>query len=172
MAGWLLYRIAGRLAELHPVWSPWLKPLVWTYVLMVFVTFMASPLFQLLLLLHPEGRRALSPRERTATVAGSACLAVGALGIASYPITGHAIGLLAAFQAALICAPLYSAVEEADRRRRTVLVIAVLCYAAFAALVLVLIWREWQPSVKLWLYGFYSWLALLFLPAFLKRVAR
>ena len=172
LGGYFAHSLAGRLADLHPGWSPWLTPLVWGYMGFAFLTWTAQPVFNLLLLAHPLGRHALHGRERTATLACGACLTAAAVGIAAYPLTGHAIGLLVAMQAALLTAVLYPALNERVARRRQILLPATLAYAAVAIVALALIGMERTFGVSLWNWGFFGWLALIFLPGFLAARGR
>lgn len=168
LGGWLVYRLAMRLADLHPVWSPWLTPLVWAYFGFAVLTWLAQPLFNLLLVLHPLGREALSARERTASRAAGIGILIGIGGIVAYPLTGHALGLLVAMSAALCTCTLYAAfAERVDRRRRT-LIPATLLHAAWMATALVLVGLEIGAGATAWGWALWAWLALLILPGLLR----
>lgn len=76
---WLLYIILGRVAENVPALAPWVTPLLIAYVLFVLGTWLAGPLADLALRLHPFGKLALSRKERTASNWIGGCL-LGAIG--------------------------------------------------------------------------------------------
>ncbi len=172
LGGWLLQRVAGRLGEIHPAWSPWLTPVVWSYIAFVFLTWTATPFFSLLLFAHPLGRHALDRRERIAAVVSGVVMLGCLIGVASYPITGHAIGLMGALQGAMLVAVLHGALEERVQRRRRILVAACVAWAAFAASSLILIGNEQILGATFWTWSFYAWIALIFLPGLLAQRGR
>lgn len=166
--GFLLYRLCDRLAELHPVAAPWLKPLVWAYVLFAFMTWMAAPLFNLVLLTHPLGRHALEDRVRRASLAAGMCMGGAVLGVIAYPLTGHAVALLAAFAAALVTAVVYDAWEESVPRWRRILIPSALIFAAAIATSVVLVGYEQPFGARLWGWCFWAWIAFLLAPPLLR----
>lgn len=69
--------LVGGLADSHPAWAPVLKPLFWAYVAFAIMTWLAVPLFSLLLRTSRFGRLALSPEEtRGANLLGAGLLVV------------------------------------------------------------------------------------------------
>lgn len=172
LGGYLVHRAAGRLAEIHPEWSPWLSPFVWIYFGFAFLTWTAQPVFNLLLYLHPLGRHALSDRERVATLGTGVLIALALIGVASYPPTGHAIGLLVALICAQGSAVLYQTLEEDVARRRRIQGVAFTVWALFQATALALIFAEEAVGARMLTWGFYAWIGLLFLPAVLSDRGR
>lgn len=76
VGGYIGYRFLRELAE-DPRWTPWVMPLIIAYVGFVLLSWLAAPLFDLALFLHPMGKHALDDDARTrATLVG------GALGVA------------------------------------------------------------------------------------------
>lgn len=67
LGAYILYRILRGVAQSSPTLRPWLMPLIVAYVLFVLVTWLARPLVNLALRLHPFGRLALSRDERIAS---------------------------------------------------------------------------------------------------------
>jgi tetratricopeptide (TPR) repeat protein len=67
LGAWFLYFIVRRIADAVPASRPWLTPLMVAYVLFVVATWLAVPLANLALRLHPFGRLALSRQERVAS---------------------------------------------------------------------------------------------------------
>ncbi len=172
LGGWLVQRLASRLGEIHPTLSPWLTPLVWTYIAFVFLTWTATPFFTLMLFAHPMGRNALDRRERVAAAISGAVMLGCVVGIVSYAVSGHAIGLMVALQGAMLVAVLHGALEERVERRRRILVTAILTWAAFAGVILGLIGCEQMLGATWWSWSFYAWIALLFLPGLLAQRGR
>ena len=90
---WLLFVILNQAAEQMPALRPWVTPLLIAYLLFVLGTWLAAPLADLALRLHPFGKLALSRKERRASnwiggcllgaiVSGIAALATQSLGLA------------------------------------------------------------------------------------------
>lgn len=166
--GFAAYRLSRRLAELHPDWAPLLQPVVWAYLAFVFLILVAQPLFDLLLLLHPLGRHALSRRERRAAWAGGLCIAAALAGVIAYPITGHAVCLLAAMAATLLTAVVHDAAEERQPRLRRLLQPAAAILVAVFAAALIFVVQERTFGAMLWQWAMYGWIALIILPPILR----
>jgi len=90
---WLLYIVLGRVARQVPALAPWVTPLLILYLLFVLGTWLAGPLADLALRLHPFGKLALSRRERRASnwIGGSLLGAVVSLVTA---VALHSTGFL------------------------------------------------------------------------------
>lgn len=67
LGAWFGYMILRRVAEATPAARPWVMPLVVAYLVFVVVSWLAVPLANLALRLHPFGRLALSRDERIAS---------------------------------------------------------------------------------------------------------
>ncbi|NNF14168.1 MAG: hypothetical protein HKN72_13140, partial [Gemmatimonadetes bacterium] len=76
LGGYVAYRFLRQLAA-DPRWTPWVIPLIIAYVGFVLLSWLAAPLFDLALFLHPMGKHALDDDART-----RAALVGGALGLA------------------------------------------------------------------------------------------
>ncbi len=61
---WLLYVVLGQVGQAVPALAPWVTPLLILYVLFALGTWLAAPLADLALRVHPFGRLALSRKER------------------------------------------------------------------------------------------------------------
>ncbi len=170
IGGYLVYRVADRVGEVHPELAVWLAPLAWGYFAFALTTWLAEPLFNLALMADPMGRYALSAREKTAAlVAGSLALLAGALAIASL---WGAIWLLAAFALAML-APLWNAaIDQAHPRLRRWLPIATGAASALAWAALVLIASEQELGARMWTWFTWSWLGLLLAPRVLPLAGR
>lgn len=73
------HRLVRAAAESNPALAPWLLPVTAAYLLFLFLTWTADPLFDLLLFLSRDGRLALVKEERVAAAALGAVLFVAAL---------------------------------------------------------------------------------------------
>ncbi|MEX2187298.1 MAG: tetratricopeptide repeat protein [Pirellulales bacterium] len=72
-------RLVRTAARNNPEWAPFLWPLLGIYIAFVVMTWLAYPLFNLMLRLHPLGKHALTPDQRMGAncVGGCLALAVG-----------------------------------------------------------------------------------------------
>ena len=100
------YNLLRRVANNNPDWAPWIWPILIAYIAFAVMTWMASPLFNLVLRTSKFGRLALSDEEiRTSTWVGLCVL--GSLSmLGCYFVTGSATFLQTAFACALIIPPL------------------------------------------------------------------
>ena len=71
---WLLFVVLNQVAEQAPALRPWVTPLLIAYLLFVLGTWLAGPLADLALRLHPFGKLALSRKERRASNWIGSCL--------------------------------------------------------------------------------------------------
>jgi tetratricopeptide (TPR) repeat protein len=74
LAGIFLYNTIRRIARANPEVAPLLWPLMGAYVLFLFGSWIADPLFDLLLRFDPVGRRALTRDRRRASLLVGLCL--------------------------------------------------------------------------------------------------
>lgn len=63
IGGWFGYRFLRRLAETSPVLAPFLWPIIILYLVFVVLSWIASPVFDLMVRFHPFGKYALSREE-------------------------------------------------------------------------------------------------------------
>lgn len=68
VGGYVAYRILRTIAKTNPSMAPFVTPLLVAYALFAFMTWIADPLFNLLLLFSRFGRYALSKSDRTGAV--------------------------------------------------------------------------------------------------------
>ena len=64
LGGYFGNRLLGEISRGNPAWSPWIDPIRVLYVAFALLTWLAYPLFNLMLFLHPQGRHALSKDQR------------------------------------------------------------------------------------------------------------
>jgi tetratricopeptide (TPR) repeat protein len=108
---WLLFRVSRSISKSAPALAPWLVPLQIAYVLFCAMTWLADPVFNLLLLLDREGRYALAPRARRGAIAVGLLLLFGAANLVLAYATDLWAGLaeINALLALLYCVPLHAA---------------------------------------------------------------
>jgi tetratricopeptide (TPR) repeat protein len=99
-------RVLRRIAAGSPALAPFIYAVIWAYTGFVLVTWLATPLFNLLLRLDPLGRMALSREEARASNWLGADLAVALLALTAWWITGAREALLIAAIAAGLALPL------------------------------------------------------------------
>jgi Tfp pilus assembly protein PilF len=76
IGGWIGYNALRAFAHTNPELAWVTTPLIVAYIAFAFMTWLASPLMNLFLRLHPIGRHALSPEQRyTANIVGGLLLA-------------------------------------------------------------------------------------------------
>ena len=88
LGGYATYRVAGTLAKRHPEWQPVLIPVIAVYILFVLMSWLADPVFNLLLRLNKFGRLAVSAEQRRSSNWVGACLAGCAASVAALLATG------------------------------------------------------------------------------------
>jgi tetratricopeptide (TPR) repeat protein len=115
VGGYFGSRMLKSVAKANPALAPWVFPLQLLYIVFAVMTWLAAPIFNLLLFLHPLGRHALGPDQKAQASWVGACLAVAFGAVAAFFLVQHNIGLLLlAVVAGLITLPL-SAVFVCDK---------------------------------------------------------
>lgn len=74
LGGYVVYRLLSSLAETNPALKPFVLPIQIAYLLLVFLTWLADPLFNLALRLNRFGRLALSREQTIASNCVGLCL--------------------------------------------------------------------------------------------------
>lgn len=107
-------RVLRGIADANPQLAPFITPVIYAYLGFVLLTWLADPLLNLTLLARAEGRRLLSPDDRSGAIAVGSALAAG-IGLMSTgalldrdPVfgAGMAIGFTSlVLAAAFACAP-------------------------------------------------------------------
>ena len=94
---YVLFRVLGAVSDEFPALRPITTPLIGLYVIFVLMTWLADPLMNLLLRLHPTGKYALSTDQRRgATLMGLCVLAaLGGFGMSvwTWSLTGALLGI-------------------------------------------------------------------------------
>ncbi len=79
LGAWFGNRLLNDFAEANPAARPWVLPISAAYIVFVIFTWLARPIFNLLLLVHPLGRHALSAKEKYESYLIGGCLAGAAV---------------------------------------------------------------------------------------------
>jgi tetratricopeptide (TPR) repeat protein len=77
IGGYLGNRLLVDLHRANPEWSFWITPLRVLYVAFALLTWLAQPIFNLMLFLHPFGRHALDKDQRAQATWVGLCLGLG-----------------------------------------------------------------------------------------------
>ncbi|UZR93505.1 tetratricopeptide repeat protein [Chondrinema litorale] len=102
---YLAYKFIGRIAAENPSIAPFLYPLMLVYLLFVFSTWIASPLSDLFLRLHPLGKYALDNDEKTASNLVGGFLVVCIICVGAYFATNLSALLLGGIWSGLMLIP-------------------------------------------------------------------
>lgn len=102
---YVLAKVLNGVAKANPVLAPYVFPLLGLYMLFVLLTWIGSPLFNLLLRFNRFGRLALSQEEITAANWLAVCLGGGALFAVVYFLTYNTFFLLVAIFSGTMAIP-------------------------------------------------------------------
>ena len=95
LGGYFVYRILGEVAQQNPDLKPWVMPLIIAYIVFAVLTWIAGPLFNLLLHLDRYGRHALSPDQVSASNWVGSLLALALACLAVWLCTTASVAFLA-----------------------------------------------------------------------------
>jgi len=111
LGAWLGNRMLGTFAESNPALAPWVAPLQFLYLAFVLLTWLAQPLFNLLLRLNRFGRYALSEDQIQGANWVGGCLAAGLLATIGGALTefppGSGVTILVCFALSLPVAGIF-----------------------------------------------------------------
>ena len=109
LAGYFGNQMLGAVAHNNPTLAPWILPVRILYIIFALLTWLAYPLFNLLLRTNRFGRLALLPEQLTASNWFGACLLLALAGLAGCAIYGlNGPWLLIALVFGLLLLPLTS----------------------------------------------------------------
>ncbi|MBI4659510.1 MAG: tetratricopeptide repeat protein [Verrucomicrobia bacterium] len=147
-------RLLGGLAASNPGLAPWVWPIRILFLIFVFLTWTADPLFNLLLRLNRYGRLALSPEQVTASSWVGACVGLAmaalALGLLLKP---QNLFFLASFVFGFLVIPLAALFKCSKGWPRTAMLAytAVMAAAGVGALFCILMGDFWdRKGLALW----------------------
>jgi Tfp pilus assembly protein PilF len=131
-------RLLRWVAEANPAWKPWVTALLVLAIAFAVLTWIASPLFNLLLLLDRVGRRALTRKDRVAAVCVGACLVPALAGLVAWLVTDDALAFLGMIYFGLLLLPLAALFRCAAGWPRAVMVLYTVALAVMGPASLVL----------------------------------
>lgn len=114
VGGYVGFQFLRQAEADHPDWSVWITPLTIAYIVFGLMTWIADPLFNLLLRLNRFGRLALSREQVVASNWLACCLGPALAALAVYLATGDLEVRFAAIVFGLLCIPV-SAIYRCDR---------------------------------------------------------
>ena len=97
IGGYLGYRVLNGVADANPLLAPFIWPVLGAYIAFALLTWLARPLFDLLLRLNRFGRLALSRDQTTASNAVGACLFLALVSLALALLVSKEFLIAAAF---------------------------------------------------------------------------
>lgn len=106
LAAYFGNRLLGALSHANPDWSAWITPIRVLYLAFALLTWLAAPIFNLMLFLHPLGRHALDKDQRSQAIWVGVCLFLGLGALGLWGVAGRSGGyLLAAVVLGLLAIP-------------------------------------------------------------------
>jgi Tfp pilus assembly protein PilF len=90
------YQVLRSIARSNPTLAPWITPVLIAYVVFAIMTWVASPLFDLMLRLNRFGRLALSREQIITSNWVGLCVLGAVLSLAGYFLSGNGIWLICA----------------------------------------------------------------------------
>ncbi len=164
------YLVLGRIADANPVLAPFINPILIAYITFAIMTWLSSPMFNLVLRTSRFGRLALSKEEvKTSTWVG-VCVVLALGMLISYLATGTREYLLGGITFALIIPPIsriYDCEEGWPRNTLALISIGMLGTGILVVASLLLgAWIPGEPGLALVGMG-----ALLFLPLLVCSLA-
>jgi hypothetical protein len=133
------HRLLRVAAEANPMLAPWLLPIILAYMVFLFLTWTADPLFDLLLFLSRDGRLALLKEERIAALALGASLLVAALLVPSALADGRIEGWFPVIAFGVLAIPISGTASSPSGWPRRTMVTITAAIAALAVVGLVLL---------------------------------
>jgi hypothetical protein len=158
IAGVVGNNLLRNAARNNPELSPWISPITTAYVVFVLFTWLAAPIFNLMLRVHPLGKHALSEEQRSESNWILLVLLLGA-GLYAASFQGDWWALLenSAMQVALLAMPIhivYMCRSEKARRTMIAATIGLFMMVPLWWLCILLGSVPWANTIdRLWLYG-------------------
>lgn len=143
IGGYFGSRMLGAMSASNPDLAPWLLPLRALYICFALLTWLAAPICNLFLFVHPVGRYALNKRERLQATLVAACLAPALLlALAALQRAFRSDDLVAAMIMGLLAVPvaaIHACHEGWPRKTMAAIAIALALLGVTAAALLALV---------------------------------
>ena len=130
IGAFVVYRVLRGVARANPDLQPWILPFLLLYGAFVLLTWVADPLFDLLLRLHPVGRLALTRDQHRASTAFAALALLALAAVAVRVVTGWDGALVAALGLLALVIPATSLFACDPGRPRRLMTVYTLVMAA------------------------------------------
>jgi hypothetical protein len=105
LGGYFANRLVAGMVRANADLAPWLLPVRILYIVFVVFTWLAYPIFNLMLFVHPIGRHALDKEQRTQATWVGICLALAAVSLGAFVSTRDAGYLTPALVFGLLAIP-------------------------------------------------------------------
>ncbi len=131
---YLLYRLALSMARNNPALAPFIYPFIVLYVLFAFSTWIAQPVSNLFLRLHPIGRHALNDDEKLGSNLTGLAALICLLSFVFFFVTGNERGFQAGIVAGIMMIPIGGAftIPPHNKARKGLVVYAIILAIAGA----------------------------------------
>jgi len=133
IGGWLGSRILLHLGRTNPGFETYTLPIVIAYAVFAILTWLAYPLFNLLLRINPIGRLALSAEQRTAATWVGSVLLTALLALVGFFVFQRGILIDVALMAGLLAVPLAALFNSPKGWPQLVMALAILGLVGIAA---------------------------------------
>jgi tetratricopeptide (TPR) repeat protein len=121
IGGFILARVLRDFGKSNPEWAPYIWPALGLYAAFCLMTWIADPLFNLLLRLHPLGRIALSEQQRVAANWFGGSLLLALLSLAAALVLDSEWLLMLAMASGFMVIPISSSLGTESGRARKIL---------------------------------------------------
>ena len=155
IGGWLGYQLADAATRSNPGLEPWLRPLLWTYIAFVVLTWLGVPLFNLMLRLSPHGRHALDAKQRRGSNVFGVMAAVALGSAGAWALGAGSIWLDVAAMVGIFTLPVsgWMALQGTTRFRPVAVAIGVVAAAGLSELGLGFSGNTSPMLFNAWLWG-------------------
>lgn len=131
---YFLFRVARTVQKSVPELAPFIFPFTVAYMIFAYMTWLASPLMNLCLRLHPFGKYALSDDEIKASNYLGAAIVVALVSFCSALLFNFSIGILISVMCLIYCIPLTTVFKAHDKGKRKTLAIMTVAIAAMGVI--------------------------------------
>ena len=138
IGGYFGSRVLAAMAHNNPELGPIVNPLRIVYCVFALLTWLAVPIFNLMLFLHPVGRHALSGKQRAQAILVGSCLFLALAFLAAAQVAGARAGhLLSALVLGLLAIPASAVTWCSEGWPRAAMITIVAALGALASFVVV-----------------------------------
>lgn len=164
-------RLLRGVAKTNPAAAPFIQPLLFLYALFCLFTWIADPMFNLLLRFDPVGRYALSPRQSRSAVGVGLCVWSTLSGAIAWVMTGGMAAGIAGVWSVILLIPVSATLNATAKSSRWILgtLTTILVLVGFIGMVMSAVTEGFAPL--LWYLGVLAAGSLLFAGVVNRRSA-